>query len=721
MLKIRYILFLLCALTFVIAVHAETVTSTAGHHDQDIKDGKVVLKDAANRVTFTISGPEDILYKSRSIGTWGVEAYDVFEVGRSSSKTLTINWTVAPGYEIEVTKIAFKGRAYGADEPHNYGGKIEFEGTTYSVGTNWVLDTDVSPWTSISATKTFSNGTKIICKNTLEKKWYLPEYTFAYLIKNLQITYTLTPLFIFDGSGDGAGDPEHTDWGKPDNWVLNTLPTSTNDVIIRHDVVITETVEAKSVTIEKNTEDKWSKVTVAPTGVLKVGDGGIIGATEDNFKLQAGTGTEVGGNGYAKGLTGVLLIDPGCTEPMPSATAEMYSKAYFDMNGGKPDNNAGAYQYVGSPMVAGAAAKTIFPNSWVYSWYEDSGEWKNKRKTLTLEPFVGYCTSQYASSEGILIEHKGQLASNGNQTLNLSCTDGSKEKGINVLANSYTAPIDIKQFVDGDFSGVEATIYLFNTGSKNDVKEHPELNGDLAGQFIAIPIHQAGEMVGSFQLPFVIPAMQGFYVKANSAGTLTLNYTRLVWNAAHGNVPLRAKRADEPKKGSLCVAIEADGWRDQVFLLESEEYDAAFENGYDAHKLMQGNLNIFTVEGDEALAVDATNRIAGTKIGVRTGEETAYTLTFGALSGETEWSLYDAETQATIDIEEGMQYTFFAEPNSEIRDRFYIAERNDAPAITTDLDEVNTGAASHKFIKDGRLFVMKNGLIYNMLGVVVSR
>ena len=714
MLKIRHILLsTLCVLMPVTAVRAETVTSTADHHDQDIKDGKVVLKDAANRVTFTISGPEDILYKSRSIGTWGVEAYDVFEVGRSSSKTLTINWTVAPGYEIEVTKIAFKGRAYGADEPHNYGGKIEFEGTTYSIGTNWVLDTDVSPWTSISATKTFSNGTKIICKNTLEKKWYLPEYTFAYLIKNLQITYTLTPLFIFDGSGDGAGDPEHTDWGKPDNWVLNTLPTSTNDVIIRHDVVITETVEAKSVTIESP-----NKVTVAPTGTLKVGDGGIIGATAENFKLEAAQ------TGTTKGQTGVLLINPGCST-MPSATVEMFSKAFFDMNGGNPDNNAGAYQYVGSPMKKDEtklAKETSFINSWIYSWEEATGEWKNNRRNLILEPFVGYCTSQYMKSEGLLIEHKGQLASNGNQTLNLSCTDGSKEKGINVLANSYTAPIDINKFEDGDFStGVDATIYLFNTGSKNDVKEHPELNGDLAGQFIAIPIHQAGTMVGTFQLPYVIPAMQGFYVKANSAGTLTLNYTRLVWNAAHGNAPLRAKRMDEQKKGSLCVTVEADGWRDQVFLLESEEYDAAFENGYDAHKLMQGNLNIFTLEGEDALAVDATNRIAGTKIGVRTGAETAYTLTFGALSGETEWSLYDAETQATIDIEEGMQYTFFAEPNSEIRDRFYITERNDAPAITTDLEEVNTGAASHKFIKDGRLYVIKNGLIYNTLGVVVSR
>ena len=710
MLKIRHILLLtLCALMPVTAVHAETVTSTAGHHDQDIKDGKVVLKDAANRVTFTLSGPDDILYKSRSVGSWGIDAYDVCEVGRNSSKDYTITWTVMPGYEIKVTSISFKGRAYSADAVHNSGGQFVFEGTSYTAGTIWVFEEE-SQWTSVSATKTFSNGTKITCQNTLIP--WITKYSYNFLIKDLQITYTLTPLFIFDGSGNGVGDAEHTKWGKADNWVLNTLPTIADNVIIRHDVVITEAVSARQITIESP-----HTVTVAPTGVLKVGAGGIKNATPDNFKLQAATG------GADKGKTGVLLIDPACAT-MPNATAEMYSKAYFDMNVDASErNNAGAYQYVGSPLVAGTVAKTIFTNSWIYNWDEPSGEWKNNRKTLTLKPFEGYATSQYMDPAGWLIEHKGQLASNGNQTINLSYTATSAEPGINVLANSYTAPIDITQFVDGDFSaGVEATIYLFNTGSKNDVIAHPELNGDLAGQFIAIPIHQAGEMVGSFQLPIFIPSMQGFYVKTNNDGsTLTLDYKRLVWEATNGNAPLRAKRSDEQKKGSLCVTIEADGWRDQVYLLEAEEYDAAFENGYDAHKLMQGNLNIFTIEDEEALAVDATNSIIGTRIGVRTGEETAYTLTFGLLSGETEWALFDAETEQMIDIEEGMQYTFFAEPNSEIRDRFYITERNDAPAITTDLEEVNTGAESRKFIKDGRLYVIKNGLIYNTLGVVVSR
>lgn len=694
MLKIRYILLLLIG---VWAIQVQGSTSKINQYAlvSNFNESKREVSWDASNVTFTLKGTNNAIYTA--LGNFYLACGpSIGIIPLNTGSTFTLSWKVNKDYTIEVSNVTINvDRASGASSYITVGDGARTGDLFY-----WIL-----------STADISTGSKVY--TTYESVPIVFEKAFSWstvAVNSITITYTLIPKFIFKGNGSGS-ESDHLKWEQADNWLPNALPTISDSVFIRHDVVVSGKGEAKSVTIEST-----NKVTIAPTGTLKVGDDGIKNASTDNFKLEA---AQAGTN---KGQTGALLIDPACST-LPNATAEMYSKAYFDMNEGNPDNNAGAYQYVGSPMVAGTAAKTIFPNSWVYSWFEDSGEWKNKRKTLTLEPFVGYCTSQYMDPAGILIEHKGQLASNGNQTINLSCTDGSKEKGINVLANSYSAPIDITQFVDGDFSaGVEATIYLFNTGSKNQTAEHDgDYYGDAAGQFIEIPIHLAGTMVGSFLLPAVIPAMQGFYVKANSAGTLTLNYERLVWNATHSNTPLRAKRAEEQQKGSLCVMVEADGWRDQVYLLEAEEYDAAFENGYDAHKLMSGNLNIFTLEGEDALAVDATNRIAGTKIAVRTGAETAYTLTFGSVSGEAEWSLYDAETKETVDIEEGAQYTFFAEPNSEIRDRFYIAERNDSPAVTTDLETVNNGAESHKFIKDGQLFVIKNGLIYNTLGVVVSR
>ena len=279
MLKIRYILFLLCALTFVIAVHAETVTSTAGHHDQDIKDGKVVLKDAANRATFTLSGM-DIKYKTR-FGALQLDAYDLGSVGWNSSKYVTLSWDADPDYTIVVTNISFWVRAYTSSESRTNDGKVVFNGNTKTAGTIWVLEED-SHWAKFSESKAggFTSGIQIECKNALTSVLSLA-YTYDYIIKNLSITYTLTPKFIFKGNGAG-GASEQVKWGNADNWLPGTLPSLSDDVFIRHDAVITGNATAKSVTIEGT-----NKVTVAPEGVLKVGTGGIKNASVDNFKLQA--------------------------------------------------------------------------------------------------------------------------------------------------------------------------------------------------------------------------------------------------------------------------------------------------------------------------------------------------------------------------------------------------------------------------------------------------
>jgi hypothetical protein len=128
------------------------------------------------------------------------------------------------------------------------------------------------------------------------------------------------------------------------------------------------------------------------------------------------------------------------------------------------------------------------------------------------------------------------------------------------------------------------------------------------------------------------------------------------------------------------------------------------------------------LENEDKLAIDATNSIIGTRVGVRTGEETAYTITFSYVDGEQEWALYDAETDEMIDITNDNTYTFFAEPNSNITERFMIVESNGAqiPAVTTGNDKVTSDVRAHKFIKDGELFILKNGVLYDVTGARVK-
>ena len=100
--------------------------------------------------------------------------------------------------------------------------------------------------------------------------------------------------------------------------------------------------------------------------------------------------------------------------------------------------------------------------------------------------------------------------------------------------------------------------------------------------------------------------------------------------------------------------------------------------------------------------------------------ETAAALTFSKLQSERPLALHDAVLEQDIEIEEGSIYTFYAVPNSVITDRFTIVEAaSSGSAITTNCDNLQTANNVHKFIKDGQLYVLRNGSLYNAQGLVV--
>lgn len=511
---------------------------------------------------------------------------------------------------------------------------------------------------------------------------------------------------IFTGEGD---DDDRADiWGKNDNWNVNATPDSDNVVLIRHDAIIEDEVAAYSVVIE----DGYT-LTIMPTGGLTVGKGGIIGATQDNLILRAGQ------EGDEKGQTGYLRIDPESAQPMPAATVELYCKAYY--NKAERETSKAAWQMVGVPISnEGVAAKSVFTKSWIYNWDEESNDWVNNRATLTFAPFVGYETTQYKYPEGILLVFTGNLV-DGNSVKSIDLThDGY---GYNALANSFMAPIDISRMDESDFVNAEAAVNILNMGTQEQSK-NPAKSVDAPGQYISIPVKSAEVMADKFNYPLVVPPMQGFFVKAKGDGAkVNLDYSKLVWGVDYSDLrdtkPLRApeRMTESSTIGALKITIAANELVDHAYLLESDQYDTAYENGYDALKMQSGDINIFTVEGNEQLAVDATNSIAGTRIGVRTGDTTAYVMTFTHLNGEP-LALYDSETGLTWDIEEGTEYTFYAAPNSEIVNRFQIVKRANDPTGTADIDETNSVRA-HKFIKDGQLFILKNGVLYTATGAVV--
>ncbi len=535
--------------------------------------------------------------------------------------------------------------------------------------------------------------------------------------------------YVFDNTAADEKWETATNWNIG-GWPIENLPTEDDDVIVRGHLIVDEEIPVHSLTIG---DGVGHIVEIAPEGGLTVGAGGISGATKDKLILRADKGAA---KSARKGQTGYLRISPEYTGAMPEAALELYSVAYHDMS--RSGDDVAVWQAVGAPISdAGVSAKSVYTKSWIYSWDEEADDWVNNRKTLTFKPFTGYITSQYKYPEGITLTYNGHIVS-GRTSQVIDLAYSGEGKGHNLLANSYAAPIDISRFNVDDFYHATPTIYIQNAGTCAESSSQMDgISAEKAaapGQYLAVPINTAASLASTYNYPILLPAMQGFWVDATADdGTLTLDYNRLVWNAdysTHPNVPLRAPqyKAQEvteneseemPQVGSLQISLEANGWYDNLFMLESERYNTAYEPGSDALKKESGTLNIFTLENDDKLAIDATNSIVGARVGVRTGEETAYTMTFSHVDSQEELALYDSETEQTIDINEGTQYTFFAEPNAMITERFEIVARADAPAITTGVDKAENGAKVHKFIKDNQLFILKNGVLYNATGAVV--
>lgn len=528
-------------------------------------------------------------------------------------------------------------------------------------------------------------------------------------------------VFIFNGAKGENSD-------IPGSWNKGAVPGEDDDVLINAHMVVTDSLKLHSITI--NWGDSTS-VTVAPNGGLTIGRDGVDGATETKLVLTA----DQGADSETKGQTGYLRIHPNSAEPMPEATVELFSIAYYDMSATN-HQELGKWQFIGYPVTDNANAKAVFSKSWLYDWNAKTGEWENNRKTLELKPFAGYATSQYRDTLGLLVTFDGQLVPNeAPKEIVLTYNEGSKISH-NMIANSYTAPIDITKFDLDDFENTEAAIYLFNTGSRKDTLDLFNAGAkrgetfDAPGQYIHIPVTKVKAMKSAFseKIPTSIAPMQGFCIHATGANPkITLDYSKLVWGGNYkdnGNGPLRV-RAHETNEAesvrSLCVTLFGCGLSDNLYMLESEENNPAFENGSDARKIMSGELNIFSVTGEDELAVDATNSFIGTRVGVRTGDETMYTFFFSHLNSEKELALFDWETETVTEITENTEYTFFAAPNSTITDRFEIIEwdGSNKPGVATSVDNVENGSKAHKFIKDNQLFILKNGVLYNATGVLV--
>ena len=519
---------------------------------------------------------------------------------------------------------------------------------------------------------------------------------------------------------DGSDKTDSTSWDNELNWGPSyaSLPLYNQEVRILKPCVVKSgtVVRASGIKIipsgriNHDTDNASGSLTIEPGGALIV-DGKVRAAVAPNYFNATPTtpanlyiaADETNGNG-------TLIFDNEDGETQ--ATVGYYSKATTD------ENTTWNWQYMAVPFNDNSSAYRNFYDSYLYRWAENCSGWEVVPNQGAVYPWVGYTITQVGQK---MYYMDGTLVETGEQTFTVPAGADL------VLGNSWTAPLQIKQFEDDDFDGLQKKVYLFNTGYDYDKTGTLYEDGAThyeAGTYVVVPIHSSPYTGDS-----LISSLQAFTVtSAGGEGTLTLDYERHVRparstdevNAGPMHAPRRAA-AREDKPTVLKIWASGNRFDDRLVVLEREDFSTGSDDGWDGEKVLMGEMapTIYTVMENGYESVTATNDYEGTLIGFKAGEDNEYTFRFEYDDMAEPLFLLDTDERMYVRILTGTTYTFTCADKSE-HNRFLLTRK--APEIATGCEPIDGGGGpkATKFIKDNKLYILLNGVLYDATGKVVK-
>lgn len=429
------------------------------------------------------------------------------------------------------------------------------------------------------------------------------------------------------------------------------------------------------------------------------------------------TGIQIKSSQYE--ATGSLIFNGTA----PQATVEFYSKA---------QNYAGAkrWQYFTIPVTSITASPT-FAGATVRLWNEAGSPtsaanplWVSTTSSTVLTAGTGYeiyqATPTSYSISGTLI--------NSDINRNLSYTTNAPYAGYHILGNPYTASIDVTQLASLG-SNLEATVWLYNTGSLDDWKNNANTNTLVftgnPGQYTAIPLSLAGQS-GVEQY---IPSMQGFMIKTLDAtpgpGVLSIPYTTTQKNSTMQ----RAKSAVTQIPCTMASIYSGDTEVDRLWLFTEANCTKNFDNGWDGRKMLSSKTaQIYAIGDDDVYQMSTNADIDNTVIGLTPIAGTStYTIKFRHNNADSQqyqkMFVTDLSNGQTFDVTNDSTDITITTDNSTTERKFLLTLQR----ITTFVDN-NTADSGVKITSADKQIVINNATdesvnayIYDIAGRLIGQ
>ena len=514
----------------------------------------------------------------------------------------------------------------------------------------------------------------------------------------------------------GGAEGDAKNWHNVANWTGNTLPTKSQKVRILADCELNEPAHVAGVTIvnggkyNHGNDDAKGKLTIMPNGALVV-TGKVQEAKAPAYNKPYATSPEHLIINTSETAQAALIFNND--EGLTKATVNYYSL-------GRKIGSAYQFQYFAIPFEYLSVSPTfanVTHSTTIYTfvWHEASG-WERRGYYSDLYAFEGVGITT-ASTSAITYEMKGTLASTAEREITLT----KDNDGENIIGNSWMAPIDIASLKNaiGDDNNVEKVVYIYITGNDNGTGSSS--SSETAGKWLAIPIDASDWRDWTGQK--VIPAMQAYYIKANAETTLTLNYDSLVRSTAveRLNVPLKAPRRAMNNDGISLLTLRLENSKEHtdLYLFEGERFSDGYDNGWEAKQMAdEGVMQFYAMNGEDKMAVLATDELEGTPVCFTPGNESNYTISF--FGGDGRYYLNDLKEEQSTAIEQGNTYSFTYE-QGDMPHRFLISTTPfGIPSVTTGIGGVEAQEKVQKVIYNDHVYIIRGGKIYDVMGKMMK-
>jgi hypothetical protein len=329
------------------------------------------------------------------------------------------------------------------------------------------------------------------------------------------------------------------------------------------------------------------------------------------------------------------------------------------------------YHFLSSPVSAQAISPN-FSNPSVnftddfYKLDEPSYTWVNSRNPgnefnpafeTTMAPGRGYLVAYNANGiktfTGTL--NTGNLAT-GTEMPAMTYTSslGTLNAGWHLMGNPYPSAIDWDNVVaNGQLTNLDNAVYVYDNATQQ-YKSYVSGFGSLTGG--------------------IIPAMQGFMVKANAASpSLRLENQDRVHSAQ------TYYKSTQAIENVLTLNVQGNAYSDQTFIRFIDGATTDFNGELDAYKLLGGPAtpNLYTKAGDIRMSVNSLpmSELSGSvPLGLLTAVPGTYTLSAEGLNSFTHATgitLEDKKTGLLQELNNNPVYTFTVSENDE-PDRFVL-------------------------------------------------